>query len=243
MKRLKLLGVTLVAVCAMGLMATSAFALPDVSITLCTGACVYPLHISYNSETVGTKLENVNGGVISGEGFHLLILIGQLSNEGTFRAIYLKVGKGTEKCFNQGEVENGEVLTEGPVALVYTSLAGSAHGLQLGELLSPKELTGGTEISCPTNATKIKLKGSMLATVSNAEGAGNTTQLTAQKGSLSGSLGKAAFRAYYNASGVGQLAQLLSNIDGAGFKESNLVVAGEPVLEALDGKMYVISSR
>ena len=74
MKRLKLLGVALVAVCAMGLMATSAFALPDVSITLCTGACVYPLHINYNNETVKTKLENVNGGVLSGEGLHLLNL-------------------------------------------------------------------------------------------------------------------------------------------------------------------------
>jgi len=243
MKRLKLLGVALVAVSAMGLMATSAFALPDVSITLCTGACVYPLHINYNSETVKTKLENVNGGVLTGEGLHLLILIGQLSNEGTFRAIFLKVLKGTEKCFNQGEVENGEVLTEGPVALVYTSLAGSTQGLQLGELFTPKELTGGTEISCPTNANKVKVKGNVLSTVNNAEGAGNTTQLTAQKGLLSGSLGKAGFRAYYNASGVGQLAQLLSNIDGAGFKESNQVVAGEPLLEALEGKMYVISSR
>ena len=243
MNRIKLLGVIPVVMCAMGLMATSAFALPDVSITLCTGSCVYPLHTNYESATVKTKLENVNGGVLTGEGLHLLVLLGQLSNEGTFRAIFLKVTKGTEKCFNQGVEANGEVLTEGPVALVYTSLAGSTQGLQLGALFSPKELTGATEISCPTNANKTKVKGSMLGTENNAEGAGNTTQLTSGRGRLSGSLGKAAFRAYYNASGVGQLAQLLSNVDGAGFKESNQVVEGEPLLEALEGKMFVVSGR
>ena len=243
MKSIKLLGVMLAAICATGLMATSALALPDVSITLCTGSCVHSLGLSYSSSTVATKLENVNGGVLTGEGLDVSSSTGKLSNEGTFRAIFLKVTKGTEKCFNQGTEASGEVLTEGPVALVYTSLAGSAQGLQLGVLHSLKELTGTTEISCPTNSIKVKIKGNVLSTVSNAEGAGNTTQLTGGRGQLNGSSGKAAFRAYYNASGVGQLAQLLSNIDGAGFKESNEVVAGEPLLEALEGKMYVISGR
>ena len=243
MKSIKLLGVMLAAMCATGLLATSAFALPDVSITLCTGACVYPLHINYNSETVGTKLENVNGGVISGDGLHILVLLGKLSNEGTFRAIFLKIGKGTEHCFNQGAETNGEVLTEGTAAVVYTSLAGSTQGLQLGVLHVLKELTGTTEIVCSANGNKVKIKGSVISAAPNAGGAGNTTQLTGGHGKLTGTLGKQEFRAYYNASGVGQLAQLLSNIDGAGFKESNLVVEGEPLLEALEGKMYVISSR
>ena len=55
MKRFwKILGVMLAAMWAMSLMATSAFALPDISITLGS----YPLHLNYLSNTVITKLES-----------------------------------------------------------------------------------------------------------------------------------------------------------------------------------------
>ena len=149
MKRVKLLGMVLVAMCATGLMATSALALPDVSITLCTGDCVYPLHLNYSNETVGTKIETAGGVVITGTGLHILILLGQLSNEGTFRAIFVKLVKGTEKCFNQGTEANGEVLFEGPVDVVYTSLAGSAQGLQLGEALFTERTDRGYRNQLP----------------------------------------------------------------------------------------------
>jgi hypothetical protein len=148
MKRLKLLGVMLVA-CAVGLMATSAFGLPDVSVTL-GGA--YPLHLNYESSTVKTEIQNANGGVLKGEGLKVLALIGELTALGTFRAIFSKVGKGTEKCFNTGVEANGEILPEGEFHIVYTSLS----SLQLGVPVLLKELTGSTEISCPTNANQNK---------------------------------------------------------------------------------------
>jgi len=246
MKRLKLLGVTLVAMCAMGLMATSAFALPDISITLCgvgVANCTnYPLHLNYLSNTVKTKLEGL-ANVLSGEGLHILLLIGLLTDLGTFRAIFLKVEKaGVEKCFNQGVEANGEVLTEGTFSVVYTSLAGSTQGLQLGELFLPKELTGATEILCPTNTNKVKVKGDVISSI-NGQGATSNTQITGVKGSLAGSGGHATIKTFWNDAGVALLAKLESNVDNSSFKESNQVVEGEPELTALEAKMFVITSR
>ena len=239
MKGIKLMGVMLTTVCAMGLMATSVFALPDLSITL---GETYPLHLNYESNTIKTKLENAGGGVLVGEGLHELSLFGELSAVGTFRAIFKKVETGTEKCFNQGVEANGEVLVEGESHIVYTSLAGSLQGLQLGVLALIKELTGATAITCPTNAISLKIRGSVIATT-NQSGAGNTTQLIGTKGRLNGSLGKETFRAYYDSAGIALLARLELNVNGAGFKESNVVVEGEPGGTALEGKMFVISGR
>ena len=235
--------VTLVAVCAMGLMATSAFALPDVSLTLCTGSCVYPLHLHYSSNTVKTTFENVNGVVFAGEGLVVSSTAGSLTALGTFTAVFLKVAKGTEKCFNQGTEANGEVAIEGGASAVYTSLAGSSQGLQIGELFLLKELTGATEVVCPTNANKIKVKGSVLTSVNTGAGSGSTTQLTGGRTRVRGRGGKQEFRAFYNDAGTGVLAKLESNVDGAGFKETNNEVEGEPEETALEGKMFVVSGR
>ena len=67
--------------------------------------------------------------------------------------------------------------------------------------------------------------------------------MTSQKSKLSGANGKPEFRVFYNASGVAQLTKFESTGGGAGFKEADIAVGGEPVLEALEGKMYVISGR
>jgi hypothetical protein len=239
-KRLKLFGVMLTAVCAMGLMATSAFALPDISITLCTGACVYPLHLNYLSEEVKTKLESASGTALEGEGLHVLYLIGELSALGTFRAIFLHVVNGAEKeekCLNTGNA--GEVLTEGSFHIVYTSLAGSGFGLQLGTLY----LVNALEIKCKAAAITINVKGSVIGAI-RTPGKENNEQLTGLKNLLSGSAGKQQFRAYYNDSSASLLAQLLCEKTGtAGFKECNQVVAGEPEATALEGKMFVVTSR
>jgi hypothetical protein len=218
--------------------------LPDISITLCAPNCAssYPLHLNYLSNTVRTKLEAATGSVLSGEGLHVLYLIGELTALGTFRAIFLKVVKGTEKCFNQGVEANGEVLTEGSFHIVYTSLAGSTQGLQLGVLYLIKELTGTTEISCPTSATNVKVRGSMIGAL-NLKGTAESSQLTGISSVLKGSLGKQSFRAYWNDAGTGLLAKLESNVSGTGFKESSQVVEGEPEATALEGKMFVITNR
>lgn len=241
MKRLKLMGVMLVAVCAMGLMASSAFALPDVSITL---GAAYPLQLKLEEATVKTKLETTAGTELQGEGLNVLTSLSALGALGTFRATFLKVERGGVKCFNTGTEANGEVLTEGSFHIVYTSLAGSAPHLQLGILYLPKELssTNGNEIGCPGNGVKIKVRGSVIGAIN----LGTTTevsQLTGLKSVLGGSLGKQNYRAYWTDEGAGLLAKLESNVSGTGFKESNQVVAGEPEATAVGGKMFVITSR
>ncbi len=230
----------LVAMCAIGLMATSALALPDVSITL---SGVYPLHTNYSISTIHTKLETVNGSVLTGEGLHVLSLYGGSTALGTYRAIFLHIEKGFEKCFNTGVEANGEVLTEGSVHVVYTSLAGSTQGLQIGLLYLPKELTGATEISCPTNANKIKIRGSSIGSI-NLLAKGNVAQkqYSGLASVMAGTAGKQTIRAFWNDAGTGLLTKLESNIDGAGFKESNLVIEGEPEATALEGKMFNITS-
>jgi hypothetical protein len=206
----------------------------------------WPLHLNYLSNTVKTELQNTSGGIFHGAGLHVLYLFGELTALGTFRAIFLKVEKGTELCFNQGVEANGEVSTEGSFHIVYTSLASSTQGLQLGVLYLPKELTGtagaNQEISCPTSALKIKVRGSLIGTL-NLSGTTEATQLTGLKGVLNGVNGKQEFRAFWNDAGTGLLAKLESNISGAGFKESNEIVEGAPELTALEGKMFVLTSR
>lgn len=242
MKRLMLLSMALVAMCAMGLLATSAFAvLPDVSITL---GAAYPLNLNFSSTTTKTRLETVAGVVLSGEGLNTSYGLGALSALGTFRATFLKVVKGTEKCLNTGIEANGEVLTEGSFHIVYTSLAGSGFGLRLGVLYLPTELTAANsnEIDCPASGLKIRVKGSVIGTL-NLEGTTETTQLTSLKGVLNGSLGKQEFRAFYNLAGIGQFAQLLSSLSNAPFKESNQVASGEPQATSESGKMFTIAPR
>ncbi len=238
MKRFKILGVMLAAMWAMGLMATSAFALPDISITLGS----YPLHLNYLSNTVKTTLESTAGSVLSGEGLHVLYLTGELTALGTFRAIFLKVVKGTEKCFNQGVEAAGEVLTEGSFHIVYTSLAGSAQGLQIGILYLVKEMNGTTTtppgIKCPTSGIEVKVKGSVIGSIN--VGSTGEGERIGQKSVLNGSLGKQNIRAYWNDAGTGLLAKLLSSA-GAGFVESNQIVEGEPEATALNSAMYKIT--
>jgi hypothetical protein len=237
MKRFKILGVMLAAMWVMGLMATSAFALPDISITLGS----YPLHLNYLSNTVATKLETVNGSELTGTGLHVLYLTGELTALGTFRAIFLKVVKGTgaEHCFNQGEEAAGEVLTEGSFHLVYTSLKGSTQGLQIGILYLPKALTGATGIKCKASGVEVKVRGSVIGSIVTLPEGEN--ERIGQKSVLAGTLGKQAIRAYWNDEGTGLLAKLESSV-GASFLEADQVVEGEPEATALNGAMYKITS-
>jgi hypothetical protein len=235
-KRLELLGVTLTALCVMGLMATSAFALPDISVTL---GSTYPLHLNYSSEAIETvPIESGGGALFEGKGLHVLYLVGTLTSLGTFRAIFLNVGSGenkTEKCLSTANT--GEVLEEGEFHVVYTSLS----PLTLGVLYLPKEIT----ITCPGAGISFKLKGSVIGAI-RFPSANENEQLTGLRSLLTGSGGKQQFRAYENESGGKLLAQLLCNKAGTGFKECNQVIGTggeEPEATALESKKFVITKR
>jgi hypothetical protein len=245
MKGHNLLGAMLAAACAVGLTATSAFALPDFAITLCEPNCSrsYPLHLNTLSNTLHVRLESTVGVVLSAEGLHELALFAELTALGTFRAIFLRIGKGTERCFNQGEEANGEVRLEGSFHVVYTSLAGSSQGLQLGILYLITELNEahGNIIKCQQSGIDAEIRGSVIGAF-NLSGTTENTQFTSLKGVLNGSMGKQSFRAFWNDAGTALVAKLETDV-GLSFQESNVIVEGESVATALEGKMFVITSR
>jgi hypothetical protein len=228
MNRLKLLAVSLVAMFAMGIMATSAFALPDISLTL--PGSTFPLHLNFadNGKTK-TELQSASGVVISGEGLSLLLLTSALTALGTFRADFLATKGSGKVCHSVGDAA-GVILTEGPFHVVYTNLS----PLLLGILYLPNSF----EVECGT--LLIEVKGS---TLSSFNGIGTEgSELTTASGQLSGTKGKPALTNYYNDSGQLLVATLLSN-SGAGFVGSNEIVEGEPLLEALGGNMWRVTSR
>ena len=150
MKQLKLLGLALVAMFALGITVTSAFALPDISITL-GGA--YPLHLNFadNGATV-TKLESGAGTQLEGKGVSILLLTGELTALGTFRADFLNVTRSGTNCNSVGDATN-VVLTEGSFHIVYTNLS----PLTLGTLFLPKTVI----IDC--GKLEIEVKGDVIA--------------------------------------------------------------------------------
>jgi len=83
MKHLKLFGLALTALFMMGIgTATSAFALPDISVTL--AGATYPLHLEVTLLTAKTQLTNVVKEKITGEGLLVLYLLLELGHLGTF---------------------------------------------------------------------------------------------------------------------------------------------------------------
>ena len=86
------------------------------------------------------------------------------------------------------------------------------------------------------------MKGDILGSV-NAAGT-ETTELTGfgsqlKKGSIAG---KPAIEEYYNDAGTKVKAKLETTTGGT-TKESNEIIEGEPEATALEGKMFVITSR
>jgi hypothetical protein len=239
MRHLKLLGLALTALFMMGIgTATSAFALPDVSVTL-EGAS-YPLHLEVTLLTVRTKLTNVVKEVLTGEGLLLLYLLTELGHLGTFEALFTKVAnKVGTKCFSEESAKkdpSGEVLTKGTWHLVYTSLSGSSQGLQLGVLylVSPVEVVCGTEI--------IKIKGDTLSSVQTLAGT-ETEEYTKLSGVLLGNeAGKPNITVFYNEAGTSTKAKLEANF-GSGFKESDEEVEETVTVTALEGEMFLVTSR
>ncbi len=233
MKRLKLLGVMLVAMCAMGLMATSAFALPEVSLTLSGSSG--PLHLNYTSPTVETTLEEAAGGRLGGVGLTLLLLTsGAVTSLGTFRADFTNVGevKSLKKCNTLNDA-TGVVLTEGSFHLVYTNLS----PLLMGVLYLPKEV----ELKC--EGFNFNVRGSVLSSL-NAAGT-NATELTNVSGALlkGATAGSQQVPEFYNDAGTKLVAKLESNASTTFLKANEQVIGTEPLLTALSPNMFLITSR
>jgi hypothetical protein len=239
MKHLKLFGLALTALFMMGIgTATSAFALPDVSVTL-EGAS-YPLHLEVTLLTVKTKLTNVVKENLKGKGLLLLYLLTELGHLGTFEALFTEVvNKAGTKCFSEENAKpdpSGEVLTKGTWHLVYTSLTLSTQGLQLGVLylVSPVEVVCGTEI--------IKVKGDTLSSVDTLP-LPETEEFTKLSGVLLGNEeGKPNITVFYNEGGTSTKAKLEANF-GSGFKEADEEVEELITVTALKGAMFVVTSR
>jgi hypothetical protein len=238
MKYLKVFGLALVAVVALGVsMASSAFALPDLSVTLGEG---YPLHIQVTLLTVRTHLSNVvtGGGVeeLHGEGLLLLFLTFSLTDLGTFEALFTKVQtRAGVACKSSGDPSE-EVLTLGTFHIVWTSLRGSARGLTLGELFLPLPFM----ITC--GAKTVNIQGSVLSSLNSnrLQAASDYTQLG---GLLQGNgEGEPKLVWFYNESGNPVKAKLEANF-GSGFRQSAEEVEEEVVASSLGGKMFAINNQ
>jgi hypothetical protein len=221
MKSLKLLGVALMALFTVGVtMASSAFALPEINVTLTS---TFPIHLEVTNLTIKTELSESTGLALHGEGILVLYLSTELTSLGKFEALFLKVEEKTTgvKCNTPGDKE-GEVLTKGTWHLVYTSLSPLTLGIL--HLVEPFEL------KC--SIIGFKIKGSALAGLSNPI----SGQLTSLGGVLEGNgKGKPNLTGYYNDEGQTAKAKLES-----GTNESAEEVTGKVTTTALEGKMFEI---
>ena len=236
MKYFKVLVVGLVASFAVGVMAASAFALPDISITL---GGSYPIHLERTLLSTKTALENTSGEKLTGEGILILLLATELTSLGLFEALFLHVKSAKRSCATTGD-STGEVLTKGTWHIV---LGTNGTKKVLSTLFEPEEV----KITCPAaegeGELKVKVKGLVLSPYSE-EGT-EATEFQTILGKLEGTgTGKQKQTKYVNDSGVEVTSQLLSNF-GNGFLESNQVLVSptEVTLLTLEGKMFVITGR
>jgi hypothetical protein len=209
MKRLKLAGMALVALCAMGLMATSAFALPEVKSVSST----YPLDLNYESSTVVTKLEDGNGALLEGKGLKLLLITTEKTSLGTFNADFLNVVEtsSSKKCHTSGD-KTATVLSEGSFHIVYTSLS----PLELGILFLPHEV----KVECEGVTTKVR--GDVISSINEATDSGMLTSIKGklEKGSTAGSQ---EITEYYNTTGTKVKAELIAETGSVEHKSNEQV--------------------
>jgi hypothetical protein len=239
MRHLKLLGLTLTVLFILNIATTTtAFALPDISVTLEDAS--YPLDLEVSLLTLETQLLNVVKENLHGVGLLLLYLLTALGTSGTYEALYTKAtSKSGTACFSEEggkKDQSEEVLTKGTWHLVYTSLTGSTQGLQLGilYLLSPVEVVCGTEI--------IKVKGDGIGSVQTLPGS-EATQYTSLTTVLKGNeAGSPNIHFFYNDAEASVKAKLEANF-GSGFKEAFWEYAEPVTVPTLECKMFVVTSR
>lgn len=227
MRLIKIFGVALVAMFAFGITATSAFALPDISIAL---GGTYPIHLQFgdNGKTK-SLLETTTAQALHGEGLLLLLLTTELSALGKYEALFLNVIgplPKTTNCNTEGD-KKGEVLTKGEFHIVYISLKPLTLGIAfLTELIT---------IKCEKTTTEVR--GCALSSLEAGEG-----EITKISGELTGKEGKNTLTKYFNDEGKEVSCKLESEF-GTGFKQSAEIVREPIPLEALEGKMFEITGR
>jgi hypothetical protein len=232
MKRLKLVGVILGALFALGLTAANALAavnLPDISVTLTGG--VYPIEAKGTLTAAATKLGSSTGVTLSGTGVTLLLKTAELSALGTFTTVFTKVKNSEgDECSSSGDAK-GVVLVSGEFHLVPISLS----PLTLGILFLVSEL----EIACTAGVSPL-VRGNVIGSIN---GIGSeATELTGFGGKLEGELGKQNISEYYNDGGTKIKAKLESEA-GTGFAAADENVEGEVKLEVAGSKMLTITNR
>ncbi len=237
MRHLKILGVALVAMFAFGITATSAFALPDISIAL-GGA--YPIHLNFadNGLTL-SKLNDTAGNQLSGKGLLLLFLISALSALGTFDALFLHVLQVSKKieCHSAGDKE-GEVLVSGEFHVTWLTLA-KKEGEKLVTDLTNGILYLFNELEIICGAVKVKVRGSVLSTLK--EPKTETEEVTELCGKLEGNgKGKNTLTEWENDKGEKVKAILEDNF-GTGFVQTAEEVGEEICPKALEGKMFTVT--
>jgi hypothetical protein len=211
------------------LAASTALALPDISVTLTGGA--YPVHAQATLANAAVSFGTASGVSISGSGITLLLSVTELSALGTFSiAITNYENNEKVKCNTAGDA-GGVLLLPGEFHLVPISLA----PLTLGILFLLSEF----EIICPKGVVPIG-RGNVIASVNDIGSEG--TELAGFSSGLSGELGKQNISEYYNDGGTKIKAKLELEA-GAGFVAASLNVAGELGLSALGSKMILIKGR
>ncbi|MFI5091262.1 MAG: hypothetical protein ACHP7P_14530 [Terriglobales bacterium] len=226
MRHLKVLGVALVAIFALGITATSAFAtltLPDVHIL---EGEKYPLHLNFadNGKTP-VVFHSTGGGILEGKGLSILTLTNDLSALGLFSMTFLNFSIAGQNCNTAGDAA-GEILASGEFHILPIKL----KPLEIGIALLVTEVT----IKC--GATTLHLKGCLLSTAETA----NELEVKAIKAKLEGDKkGKNTLTKYFNDEGKEVECKLLLDI-GTGFKQSSVEVGETVLLEALEKKMFTI---
>jgi hypothetical protein len=232
MHRLKLLGVLIGALFALGAMAASAsaFTLPDISIAL---GGTYPLHAEGSlPTTAATELSNAGGSVLTGEGVSLLLLTIELSNLGTFSSTFLKVRRAKEPCHSVGD-EQGVVLVAGEFHIVLGP--GGTKKLLYILFLVTRFL-----IICESGL-EVDVLGTELGTFA-LNGEVETEQYETARGKLTAKKGVPALSEYFNDGGTIVKTKLESE-SGGGFVKSAQNVEGELILTTLNGKMFTVTGR
>jgi hypothetical protein len=232
MKYLKPFGVALIALLTVGLTATSSFAitLPDLSIAL---GGSYPLHLEVTMLNVAVEFSTTGAESFKGTGLLLLFLTEQLTSLGSYELLYTSVlnPSDDEECFSEtGTTKDpaGEVLTLGTFHIVLRP--GGSLGILY--LMQPLKIVCG--------AVTVHLRGSMLSSLNGAGTEGS--ELTSIKGLLSGKTGKPELTEYLNDGGTIVGAKLEADF-GTGFLATDVSVAAEITATALEGKMFVITTR
>jgi hypothetical protein len=240
MKRLVLLWTTLAGMLVLGISTTPAYALPDVSIALCTGGGCYPLRVGTTVTGGLTNLSSAGSTTFFGEGFLLLLHLPELTALSTFEALLAKVrtpGASPKECNSEGDAA-GEVLLKGTFHVVYTALTSLALGILY--LVEPLNVACGED--------KVQVKGNVLSSLN---GGTEGTELTSILGLIAGNeRGVPKLKTYFNAAGASATAKL--EVDsGIGFAEAALEIdpvcgtcrAAEVTLLALESKMFTITGR